>query len=274
MSTGPSVEVTAKDEPALRSAAGLIAPGTRVHITYLGTEDLAMRVAVARAAVESGFLPVAHLAARRLRSAAELDETLAALAEVGAGAVERVFAVGGDPDAPLGPFADALALLESGFLQAHGVREVGIAGYPEGHPLVASELLWEALERKAAAIAATGLDGFVVTQFGFDVDAVLDWLARLRERGITLPARIGVPGPAGVRLLLGYARRLGVASSAGIVRKYGLSLTRLVGTAGPDRFVSELAARLDPAVHGEAHLHLYAFGGIHATAEWMSAHLA
>jgi hypothetical protein len=34
-----------------------------------------------------------------------------------------------------------------------------------------------------------------------------------------------LPGPAGVRRLLRYAARFGVSTSAGIARKYGLSLT-------------------------------------------------
>jgi methylenetetrahydrofolate reductase (NADPH) len=91
----------------------------------------------------------------------------------------------------------------------------------------------------------------------------------VRRRGVDTPVRIGVPGPAGVRRLLGYARRFGVGTSAGIVQKYGFSLTNLLGTAGPDRFLRDLAAGLDPAVHGQVLLHFYTFGGLRATAEWV-----
>ena len=92
----------------------------------------------------------------------------------------------------------------------------------------------------------------------------------MRQHGITLPVRVGVPGPAGVRRLLSYASRFGVSTSAGIARKYGLSLTSLMGTAGPDRFIRELAAGYDPARHGEVKLHFYTFGGLRATSEWIS----
>jgi methylenetetrahydrofolate reductase (NADPH) len=97
-------------------------------------------------------------------------------------------------------------------------------------------------------------------------------VAEVREHGIELPIRVGVPGPASVKLLLGFAARLGVATSATIAKKYGLSVTNLLGKAGPDRFIRDLAAALDPAKHGEVKLHFYTFGGFKTTAEWIANH--
>jgi methylenetetrahydrofolate reductase (NADPH) len=263
----PSLEMTGKDVQGLQAATGAIAPGTRINVTFLGNEDLPMRVAASKAVRDGGFTPVSHISARRITSELELDEFLEAL--VREASVDHVFAVAGDPAEPMGPYADALALIESGAFQRHGVTHVSIAGYPEGHPQIADELLWSALERKSAAVEAGGFGGTILTQFGFDVDPVLAWLERVRERGITLPVRVGVPGPAGIKRLLTFAGRFGIASSAGIVQKYGFSLTNLLGTAGPDRFISDLASRLDPAKHGEVRLHFYTFGGVQATAEWI-----
>lgn len=262
-----SLEMTGKDVPALEEAAAVIPPGTRINVTFLGNEDLGMRVAAARAVREHGFVPVPHLSARRLRSQGELEEFLAALAEVGA--AEHVFVVGGDPETPEGPYADSLSVIRTGVLPRHGVRGVGVSGYPEGHPGIDDTTLWSALTDKTAALREQGLEPEIITQFGFDKDPVLDWLAEVRRRGVGAPVRIGVPGPAGVRRLLGYARRFGVGTSAGIVQKYGFSLTNLLGTAGPDRFLRDLAAGLDPAVHGQVLLHFYTFGGLRATAEWV-----
>jgi methylenetetrahydrofolate reductase (NADPH) len=72
-----------------------------------------------------------------------------------------------------------------------------------------------------------------------------------------------------VRRLLGYATRFGVGTSASVARKYGFSLTNLMGTAGPDRFLHALADRYDPARHGVVKVHFYTFGGLRATAEWI-----
>ncbi len=263
-----SLEMTGKDVGKLAEARQAIPQGTRINVTFLENEELRMRLEAARAVRQSGFVPVPHIPARRLRSQTMLEEFLAALAAEGAS--ESVFVVAGDPPVPLGPYEDALAVIRSGLLQRYGVRDVGVSGYPEGHPAISDAVLWSALEGKAATLASLELPGSVITQFGFDVDPVLKWIQAVRERGIALPVRIGVPGPAGVRRLLTYAARFGVGTSAGIAKKYGFSITNLMGTAGPDRFILALAQAYDPQRHGDVKLHFYTFGGIKATAEWIS----
>ncbi|NKX52979.1 methylenetetrahydrofolate reductase [Arthrobacter mobilis] len=259
--------MTGKDVPALEEAAPVIPPGTRINVTFLGNEDLRMRVAAATAVRRLGFVPVPHISARRLASRQELEEFLDALATEAA--PKDVFAVAGDPAKPLGPFEDSYALIRSGLLGNYGIEHVSISGYPEGHPDISDATLWQALTDKYAALKDLGLESSIITQFGFDVDPVLSWLAELRQRGIWAPVRLGVPGPAGVKRLLSYARRFGVASSAGIAHKYGFSLTNLLGTAGPDKFLHEFARRYEAAGHGAVLLHFYTFGGLKATAEWV-----
>ncbi|MET9418626.1 methylenetetrahydrofolate reductase [Streptomyces klenkii] len=263
-----SLEMTGKDVPALHEAGHLLPAGTRVNVTFLGNEDLSMRLTAARAVKDLAFEPVPHLSARRMPSRAAFEEFLSRLRADGTSG--QVFAVGGDPAVPEGPYEDALALIRSGLLEQYGVRQVGVCGYPEGHPAITGPELWSALEQKAAALAERGIPGHVITQFGFDPGPVLGWIGELRDRGIHLPVRVGVPGPAGVRRLLGYAARFGVGTSAGIARKYGLSLTHLMGTAGPDRFLRALSEGYDPQRHGTVKLHFYTFGGLRATAEWVA----
>ena len=178
--------------------------------------------------------------------------------------------IAGDPTEPLGPFDDALAVINSGLLQQYGARNIGVGGYPEGHPAIGESALWSALEAKDQVLKQLGLPGVVITQFGFDVDPVLKWLEAVRERGIDMPVRVGVPGPAGVRRLLSYAARFGVGTSTGIAKKYGFSITNLMGTAGPDKFIRALDEGLDPERHGEVKLHFYTFGGLRATSEWIA----
>jgi len=262
-----SLEMTGKDVPALHEAAHAIPQGTKINVTFLGNEDLDTRVAAAHAVKELGFVPVPHISARRLKSQDQLEEFLGRLQEVGA--TDHVFAVGGDPSEPQGPYPDSLSVIRSGLLPRYGVREVSIAGYPEGHPDITSEVLWQHLEDKSAALKEQALDAVVLTQFAFDTNPVLDWIEAVRGRGIGAQIRIGTPGPAGIKRLLGFARRFGIGANAMIVKKYGFSLTNLMGTAGPDQFVSDLASRLaaHPAT-GDVRLHFYTFGGLAATAEW------
>jgi methylenetetrahydrofolate reductase (NADPH) len=264
---GFSLEITGKDIDDLRAAAAKIPPRTRVNITFLANEDASLRVRAAEVIRDLGFRPVPHISARRLRSRGELDAYLAALA--GIGAIEDVVVIGGDPAEPAGPFPDALAVITSGALVEHGVRHVDIAGYPEGHPKIDDEVLWQAAKDKSLALREQGLGYSVATQFVFDAAVPITWLERLRKQGIDAPVRIGVPGPAGVRRLLRYAKQFGVSSSATVVQKYGFSLTGLLGTAGPTRFVADLEAAIDPASHGTVLLHFYTFGGVRATADWI-----
>ncbi|MCX4767261.1 methylenetetrahydrofolate reductase [Streptomyces sp. NBC_01275] len=261
-----SLEMTGKDVPKLEEARDSIPQGTRINVTFLGNEDLEMRLSAARAVKRLGFVPVPHISARRLGSRADFERFLAGLHADGTS--DDVFLVGGDPAHPEGPYEDALSLIDTGLLQEYGVRHVGVTGYPEGHPAIDGDVLWSALQDKHAALAARPLEGGVITQFGFDVDPVLAWVEEVRRRGIGLPVRIGVPGPAGVRRLMAYASRFGVGTSASVVRKYGLSLTNLMGTAGPDRFLRDLAMAYDPGRHGELKIHFYTFGGLRATSEW------
>lgn len=267
--TEPSLEMTGKDVDALREAAPYIAPGTRVNVTFLGNEDLPMRVTAAQAVTELGFVPVPHVSARRLSSEDEFLEFLTALRDqVGA---THLFAVGGDPAEPMGPYASSLELIQSGRPKELGFTDISIAGYPEGHPDISEDQLWSAIEGKDAALKEQGLNGTILTQFGFDVDPVFTWIEEVRRRGIDLPIRIGVPGPAGIKRLLTYAKRFGVSTSAGIAKKYGFSLTNLLGTAGPEKMISALDAGLTPA-HGDVKLHFYTFGGMKTTAEWIQEH--
>lgn len=264
-----SLEMTGKDVRNLGAARSSIPPGTRVNVAFLGNEDPGLRLAAAAAVKRHGLVPVPHVSARRLASRDDLRTFLAALQQ--AEASVSVFVVGGDPAKPEGPYEDALGVIRTGLLPAYGVRHVGIAGYPEGHPYIDERTLWSSLEAKVAEMDAAWLPGTIITQLGFDAGPVLAWAEEVRKRGIDLPIRVGVPGPAGVRRLLSFAARVGVETSTGLARKYGFSITNLAGTTGPGRFIRALADGYDADRHGVLRLHFYTFGGIGATAEWIEA---
>jgi methylenetetrahydrofolate reductase (NADPH) len=265
-----SMEMTGKDVAKVENAASVIPAGTRINVTFLENEDLQMRVDAAEAVKRLGFTPVPHISARRITSQEHLEEFLAALRVIHA--TENVFAVGGDPAVPMGPYEDSLALIESGVLQQYGARTISIGGYPDGHPDIAADVLWSHLEKKAAALSRLEIPGTVITQVEFDAHRVLSWVAEVRDHGVELPIRVGVPGPASVKLLLGFASRLGISTSTTIAKKYGLSVTNLLGKAGPEHFIRDLQAGLDPAKHGVVKLHFYTFGGFKTTAEWIANH--
>jgi methylenetetrahydrofolate reductase (NADPH) len=269
MVDGYSLEMTAKEIEGLKEAAPLIRPGTQIAVTFLPGEELSQRVDAAVLVRELGFEPIVHLSARRFTSEAELDQYLADITSKAG--VKRVFIIAGDPPEPEGPFADSLQIIETGLLEKHGIEIVGIGGHPEGHPNNTKEELWDWMERKIAALRSRNLVPLVVTQFAFDDDAIVDWLKEMRSRGIDVPVRLGVPGPAGIKRLLGFAKRCGVGASASVMKKYGISLTNLIGSAGPDKLVASLDAGLTEDT-GRVRLHLYPFGALTASAEWINSY--
>ena len=119
-----------------------------------------------------------------------------------------------------------------------------------------------------------GLEPVILTQFAFDTDPVVAWIRHVRGLGVDAQIRIGTPGPAGIRRLVGFARRFGIGANATIVKKYGFSLTNLMGTAGPGRFVDDLSRHLGVDSAGDVKLHLYTFGGLSAAAEWARDYIA
>lgn len=263
-----SLEVAGKDIEGLEHARAVLPPSTRFTMAFVDSEDLTARMRTTQAVMQSGFVPVPVISARRLESEGMLRQYLAELRAAGTG--ERVVVVGGDPPQPRGPYADAASVIASGVLEQHGVREVSVAGHPGGHPAVSNDVLWQAIAAKIAVLEQRGLRAGVITQFGFDAAQVLAWLADLRARGLTVPVRVGVPGPATVRTLLAGASNCDVSVSAPVAREYGFSLDDRTGTAAPDRFIRALAAGYDGRLHGEVKLHFTTFSGIAATVKWIS----
>ena len=267
MVDGYSLEMTAKEIDGLKEAAPLIRPDTQIAVTFLPGEEIEQRILASQTVRELGFEPIAHVSARRIKSEEELDYYLRETAER-AGA-KRIFVIAGDPSEPEGPYSDSLQIIETGLLEKYGYEVIGVGGHPEGHPNVEADDLWVWMEKKLDAIRSRGMTPLVVTQFAFDDDAIVEWLGAMRERGIDVPVRLGVPGPAGIKRLLGFAKRCGVGASASVMKKYGVSVTNLIGSAGPDKLVNSLEKKLTRA-HGRVRLHFYPFGALKASAEWIN----
>jgi methylenetetrahydrofolate reductase (NADPH) len=139
---------------------------------------------------EMGLEPMAHLTCVGASSAG-LGEFLAAL--TGAG-IDNVLALRGDPprDRPDFSFkgqeyqhaSDLVRFIRANFPD----MGIGVAGIPSKHPESATledDLKW--LKHKVDAGGQ-----FVVTQLFFENRLYLDYVARLRERGVSVPVLPGV----------------------------------------------------------------------------------
>ncbi|NKQ69773.1 hypothetical protein C3Y89_05150 [Rhizobium sp. UPM1132] len=262
-----SVEVTTKDTAQLAAMSGAIPKGTIISIPFLSTESDADRIRAAKMVRQAGYVPLPHIAARRLGSEAMLSAMLSAL--VNDAQVSRLLIIAGDADPPKGPFLDTATILRSGILEQHGISNVSIAGHPEGHPVQNAAMLTSALLEKRLIMEAANIEWSIFTQFAFASESVLAWIGELRRLGIEVPIHIGIPGPASVRTLLKFAAVCGVSASTSVLKKYGLSITQLLSSAGPDALVNEYATGLSNAEYGDVRLHFYPFGGLHKTVDWL-----
>jgi methylenetetrahydrofolate reductase (NADH) len=267
--SGYSLEITARDLETLTAVRDGIAPQAAISITLLPGDEVEKVVQAAIAIRRLGFVPVPHISARRMRSTEELASFLGQLRD--AVQIDRAFVIAGDLSRPRGPYEDALAVIRSGLLARHGIRRVGIAGYPEGHPQIPRERLSLAMKEKLAALMEAGHIAEIVTQFAFDADAVAAWVAHVRAADIHAPIRIGIAGPATAQSLLRYAARCGVAVSVKVMAKYGVPMTRLLSGGTPDLLVRRLSRLIDSQALGAVTAHLYPFGGLAKLTEWLAS---
>lgn len=264
-----STEITPRDEGIIEALAMRLPPGTTVYVAHPPRSTLEDVVRVALKVEAAGLRASPHLVARRIVSARVLRDAAGELAEAG---VDRALVVAGDADRAQPVFASALDLLESGILAGAGLRRIGIAGHPEGHPVIGPAVLWAALRAKQAFAARTGIRMHIVTQFGFDPAAIGTWVRHLGEHGISLPVFTGIAGPVPLPKLIGYAMQCGVRASLRGALQNMPAMRNVSGlTVTPEemivRLVIDQAAGPSPIVGP----HFYSFGGAMATARWLRA---
>ena len=264
---GFSLEATFP-KPAEIEALKRTAPaGTRIYLSCLPNRSPEKLVEYALNVRNAGFEPVPHLTSRAYESREMVERLLTRLAtEAG---VRSALVIAGDRDDVAGPFTSALDLIESGLLEAHGIREIDISAYPDGHPKIDDAVLRKALADKLAAVAKRDLKVHITSQFCFDSDRILAWLRGLRAEGISLPIRVGVAGPTSIPTLMRFALRCGVrASLKGAFNPKAMQL--FGGVAAPDTIIRALADAPDRAQIGPFSIHFFSFGGLVETADWAS----
>jgi methylenetetrahydrofolate reductase (NADPH) len=178
--------------------------------------------------------------------------------------IRRAFVVGGDGHESRGPYASAGELLVAMTEIGHGLTDIGVGGYAEGHPLIDDEVLMAALLDKQPFAT------HVATQICFEPDVVADWIRRIRDRGIDLPVVVGMAGAVQRRRLVEISLRVGVGPSVRYVSKYAGLVARMMrrGSFRSDDFVAASAPLVaDPAM-GIAGFHVFTFNQVATTERW------
>ncbi|MGH8242755.1 MAG: methylenetetrahydrofolate reductase [Steroidobacteraceae bacterium] len=265
-----SLEITPHDRSMPASLVGRLPAGTTLYVTHTPNTTLHEVVELAGAVERAGFAACPHIAARRIHDREELAVALATLEGLG---ITRALLIAGDLDTPAGPYTSTLDILESGLLAGSGITSIGVAGHPEGHPRVSDAALWDALERKQAHGARSGVSMHIVSQFGFDASALAAWDRELAAHGIALPVHAGIAGPATLKSLARFAILCGIGAS---LRALLTSPSALATLRSLVRTVDEIFPDL-VRLHGGAlgrrvvKPHFFAFGGVMKTVEWLES---
>jgi methylenetetrahydrofolate reductase (NADPH) len=261
-----SIEITPSEEKHLPALRSFLPAESSIYISHVPTATLAQVINTALAVQAAGFQATPHLVARRINYPETLRTALAGLAADG---VEQVLLVAGDTEHPAGEYESTLDVLASGLIERSGIKRIGVAGYPEGQRGIGHTMLGNALKTKQAFADRTGLPMFIVTQFGFNGNAVRDWEPELARIEVRLPILAGIAGPTPLSKLIKFAMRCGIGASLRTVMR---NLSAVSGVAElattPEQHVMRLMQL--PSATRVIAPHFFCFGGVLETAQWIS----
>ncbi len=262
-----SIETSSKQAAESADLPGLFPAGTHVYVTDIG-DTVESHTAATKRLRELGYEPVPHIAARRASNKADLDERLRRM--VGEAGVRNVLVIGGGLEKPAGEFTGTMDVLNTGLLDKHGIKKIGVAGHPEGSPDFSEAVAQKILIEKKAYAERTGAEMRIVTQFGFNPEKFVAWAEGLRSHGIDMPVHLGVSGPAKITTLLKYAVMCGVGESINFLKRNALSVAALAGSQSPEPIVEPIERHVANTPNSAiAQLHVFPFGGLKGSAGWL-----
>ena len=156
----------------------------KLTVTASPQKGMEVTLQLAEQLAAQGYHVAPHLSARLIEDSARVEEILQRLHEAG---IRDAFVVAGDAKEPIGEFSGASELLESMFKIGHELEEIGITGYPEGHPFLRDETLRQALYEKRPYAT------YIVSQICFDPETTSGWIRGVRERGWSCLSTSGYP---------------------------------------------------------------------------------
>lgn len=248
-------------------AIAALPPGASVSVTCSPTKGIGTTMELTERLLAAGHRPIPHLAARLIDGPVHVKTLAGRLRDLG---VDRIFLVGGDADPPV-HYDNATDVLAELLSNDHGLTEIGVPSYPDGHALIDRSVLDRALHDKQQLLIDAGIDGYTSTQMCFDPTTIVDWLAAERASGLTLPVKLGLPGVVDRTRLVTMGARLGIGTSLSYLKKNRRAVSALLTSTDhdPNHLLMELSHRLAP-LHVTG-LHCFTFNQVAATEAWRVA---
>jgi len=220
-------------------------PGLKdVYITMLPGGDFKETAQQAINLVKKGFNPVPHFPARSMEDEAQLKEYVTMCKD---GGVKQVLVIGGGRE-PTGKFDSSFQLLETGYFEK---MKIGIAGHPEGSPDISDEVLEKAMiDKKPYA-------DYIVTQWLMQSEPIIEFISKQ-----SIPVHVGITGPMKISSLIKFANIVGTKNSINFIKSNFSRAIDLLKPRDPNDIVDKIKEHTK-------HFHIYTFGGLHETNNWL-----
>ena len=237
-----------------------------VYITYLPDASENDILETVEFVSKNNLTPITHLPARTMKN---LDHVSQFLSQVRNRTDSKKILVIGGGGNQLGKITSSLEILNSGLLEENDFNEIGIAGHPEGSPDISQETIDNFLDDKFELTKTKGLNLELVTQFFFDAMPFINWCEKLNEKKITLPVRVGFPGPASFKTLLNFGLMSGVGNSINFLKKNSSKVSDLLTKTSNDEMLISLAEFANKNSPLKS-FHCFPFGGFEKTCLWLN----
>ena len=261
---GFTIELSPKVRHKLKSIP--LDKKNNIYITYLPDASENDILETVDFVSKNNLTPITHLPARTMKNLDHVSQFLSQVRERTDS--KKILVIGGGGN-QLGQISSSLEILNSGILEEYNFDEIGIAGHPEGSPDISQETIDNFLNDKFDLTKSKGLNLELVTQFFFDAKPFIDWCDSLTEKKITIPVRVGFPGPASFKTLLNFGLMSGVGNSINFLKKNSSKVTDLLTKTSNDEMLISLAeyAYMKNPLKS---FHCFPFGGFEKTCLWLN----
>ena len=240
-----------------------------IYVTFLPDEKSQRVIETSKKLKNEGYDVIPHLPARTIKNTTDLEKYIGDLSEKAG--CNKILVIGGGGNQK-GNISSSMDVLKTELLSKYNFTEVGLAGHPEGNPDISEKDIENAIIEKNNFSRNSDLKLYLATQFFFEAQSLIKWEKKLDLLNNNLEIHAGIPGPATLKTLVGYARSCGITNSIRFLSKQAMNITKLATTRTPDKLISDLADY--KALNSSTKLtklHFYAFGGIKKTSDWLKS---
>ena len=262
-----SIETTPNVYEKYGKFSNLVSIDNAVYVTYLPDENSLRVINTAKKLTIEGFDVIPHLPARTIKDNAELESYIGGLSEEAG--CNKILVIGGGSNQK-GNIASSLDILKTDLLSKYQFKEVGLAGHPNGNSDISKEELDKAIIEKNEFVKNADYKAYLATQFFFEASSLQIWEQKLDSLNNKLEIHAGIPGPATLKTLIGYATSCGLGNSIRFLSKQAINITKIATIKTPDKIIADLADyKVKNPYSKLAKLHFYPFGGIKKTSKWL-----